>query len=60
MGRIVFPILSFVMAAAVAFISLTIANEGFGIAADTIRDDALRGAAFFAALALGTLIRVNR
>jgi hypothetical protein len=48
------------MAAAVAFISLTIANEGFGIAADTIRDDALRGAAFFAALALGTLIRVNR
>jgi hypothetical protein len=61
MGRVVIPILWFVMAVAVAFITLSIANEGFGIAADTIREDALRGAGcVFAALVLGTLIRVNK
>src|ERR1700693_6371736 len=41
MGRVVFPILSLIMAAAVAAIFATIAHDGLGIASGTIRRDAL-------------------
>ena len=61
MGRVVIPILSVVVAAAVAILSGMIAHDSFGIATDTIRSDALRSAGcVFAALAFGALIRLNR
>jgi hypothetical protein len=44
MGRVVIPILSVVVAAAVAILSGMIAHDSFGIATDTIRSDALRSA----------------
>ena len=61
MGRVVIPILSVVVAAAIAILSGIIAHDTFGIATDAIRSDALRSAGcVFAALAFGTLIRLSR
>ena len=54
MGRVVIPILSLMMAAAVAAIFATIAHDGLGIASGTIRRDALSSAGFILGiLALG-------
>jgi hypothetical protein len=61
MGRVVIPILSLMMAAAVAAIFATIAHDGLGIASGTIRRDALSSAGFILGiLAFGYLLRLNR
>jgi len=55
MGRVIIPILSVVVAAAIAILPGIIAHDSFGIATDGIRTDALRSAGcVFAALGFGT------
>ena len=59
--RVVIPILWLVMAVPMAAISAAVAHDGFGIASDTIRTDALSSAGFlFMVLAFGNLLRRNR
>jgi hypothetical protein len=61
MGRVVILILSLATAAAIAVLSGIIAHDDFGIAADTIRVDALRSAGcVFIVLTFGTLLKRNR
>jgi hypothetical protein len=45
MGRVLIPIFSVLSAATVAILSEIVAHNGFGIATDAIRADALRAAA---------------
>jgi hypothetical protein len=61
MGRVLIPIFSVLAAATVAILSEIVAHDGFGIAADAIRTDALRGAACaVTVLMFGILVKQNR
>jgi hypothetical protein len=61
MGRVVIPILSLAAAIAAAVLFGIVAQDDFGIAADTIRTAALASAGFiFVVLAGGSLLRRNR
>lgn len=60
MGRVLIPIFSVLSAATVAILSEIVAHNGFGIATDAIRADALRAAACAViVLAFGILVKRN-
>ena len=61
MWRVLIPIFSVLAAATVAILSKIIAHNGFGIATDAIRTDALRAAACAViVLTFGILVKRNR
>jgi hypothetical protein len=59
MGRIVIPALLLVSAVPVASLFAIIAHDDLGIAAGTIRSDALIGPGFFALVAGGAWLRTR-
>ena len=61
MGRVFIPIFLVPAAATVAILSEIVAHNGFGIATDAIRTDALRAAACAVILlTFGILVKRNR
>jgi hypothetical protein len=61
MGRVFIPIFSVLAAATVALLSELVAHDGFGIATDAIRTDALRAAACAViVLTFGILVKRDR
>jgi hypothetical protein len=61
MGRVLIPIFSVLAAATVAILSEIVAHDGFGIATEAMRTDALRAAACgVIVLTFGILVKRNR
>ena len=61
MGRVLIPIFSVLAAATIALLSEIVAHDGFGIATDAIRTDALRAAACAViVLTFGIIVKRNR
>jgi hypothetical protein len=60
MGRVFIPIFSVLGAATIAILSEIVAHNGFGIATDAIRTDALRAACAVIVLTFGIIVKRNR
>jgi hypothetical protein len=61
MGRVFIPIFSVLGAATIAILSEIVAHNGFGIATDAIRTDALRAAACTViVLTFGIIVKRHR